>query len=150
MGMERQRRRLPSFDLQAMGGRILGFVRPFPSGCATLDPRYILKPEGEGDRGGERAPMDGGEKFFFLGGREMTGEPDHVEIGSRGHSRVSGPKRFSRSIHIAAFPRRFSLLPRCEAKRVPRESVYLVDPASSHMLVSKIKPCKCQHMPPNG
>ena len=29
-------------------------------------------------------------------------------------------------------------------------SVYLVDPASSHMLVSKIKPCKCQHMPPNG
>ena len=33
----------------------------------------------------------------------------------------------------------------CEAKRVPRESVYLVDPASSHMLVSKIKPCKCKY-----
>ena len=109
--MERRRRRLPSYDLQAMGGRILGFVPPFPSVCATLDPRYILKPEAEGDRG-ERAPMDGGGKFFFLGGREMTGEPDHGEIGSRGHSRVSGRKRFSRSIHIASFPRRFSLLPR--------------------------------------
>ena len=24
-------------------------------------------------------------------------------------------------------------------------SSYLVDPASSHMLVSKIKPCKCQY-----
>ena len=33
---------------------------------------------------------------------------------------------------------------------VYRESIYLVDPASSHMLVSKIKPCKCQHMPPFG
>ena len=33
---------------------------------------------------------------------------------------------------------------------VPSSAVYLVDPASSHMLVSKIKPCKCQHMPPNG
>ena len=33
---------------------------------------------------------------------------------------------------------------------IPSSAVYLVDPASSHMLVSKIKPCKCQHMPPNG
>jgi hypothetical protein len=27
---------------------------------------------------------------------------------------------------------------------------YLVDPASSHMLVSKIKPCMSKHMPING
>ena len=47
------------------------------------------------------------------------------------------------------FPRYF-LFQKGEVSWVPRESVYLVDPASSHMLVSKIKPCKCQHMPPNG
>jgi hypothetical protein len=27
----------------------------------------------------------------------------------------------------------------------PEKECYLVDPASGHMLVSKIKPCKCQH-----
>ena len=27
---------------------------------------------------------------------------------------------------------------------------YLVDPASSHMLVSKIKPCMCKHKPKYG
>lgn len=27
---------------------------------------------------------------------------------------------------------------------------YLVDPASSHMLVSKTKPCKCKRTPLNG
>jgi|HubBroStandDraft_1064217.scaffolds.fasta_scaffold1019306_1 hypothetical protein len=27
---------------------------------------------------------------------------------------------------------------------------YLVDPASSHMLVSKIKPCMSKHKPKNG
>ena len=27
---------------------------------------------------------------------------------------------------------------------------YLVDPASSHMLVSKAKPCTCKHRPPHG
>jgi hypothetical protein len=26
-------------------------------------------------------------------------------------------------------------------------NIYLVDPASSHMLVSKIKPCMSKHMP---
>ena len=44
----------------------------------------------------------------------------------------------------------YFLFQKGEVSWVPRESVYLVDPASSHMLVSKIKPCKCQHMPPNG
>ena len=37
-----------------------------------------------------------------------------------------------------------------EERRCPLESFkapdsYLVDPASSHMLVSKIKPCKCKY-----
>ena len=45
---------------------------------------------------------------------------------------------------------RFSLETSGRWTRVPSSAVYLVDPASSHMLVSKIKPCKCQHMPPNG
>ena len=30
---------------------------------------------------------------------------------------------------------------------VPRTHPYLVDPASSHMLVSKIKPCMCKYTP---
>ena len=30
------------------------------------------------------------------------------------------------------------------------DSTYLVDPASSHMLVSKAKPCTCKHRPPHG
>ena len=50
-------------------------------------------------------------------------------------------------------PRRWSrvfLLKQVVVGLVPSSAVYLVDPASSHMLVSKIKPCKCQHMPPNG
>ena len=45
---------------------------------------------------------------------------------------------------------RFFLLKQVVVGLVPSSAVYLVDPASSHMLVSKIKPCKCQHMPPNG
>ena len=36
------------------------------------------------------------------------------------------------------------LLPRQRAARRLSDS-YLVDPASSHMLVSKIKPCKCKY-----
>ena len=31
-----------------------------------------------------------------------------------------------------------------------RNSKYLVDPASSHMLVSKTKPCMSQYIPNNG
>ena len=49
-----------------------------------------------------------------------------------------------------AFPNGRRLALRASARGVGDSSVYLVDPASSHMLVSKIKPCKCQHMPPNG
>ena len=30
------------------------------------------------------------------------------------------------------------------------DGMYLVDPASSHMLVSKAKPCTCKHRPPHG
>ena len=30
------------------------------------------------------------------------------------------------------------------------DGTYLVDPASSHMLVSKAKPCTCKHRPPHG
>ena len=33
---------------------------------------------------------------------------------------------------------------------VPTPGSYLVDPASSHMLVSKIKPCMSKHKPKNG
>jgi hypothetical protein len=33
------------------------------------------------------------------------------------------------------------------AKIDRKEDIYLVDPASSHMLVSKIKPCMSKHMP---
>ena len=33
------------------------------------------------------------------------------------------------------------------SRLVQKESSYLVDPASSHMLVSKIKPCMSKHMP---
>ena len=32
-----------------------------------------------------------------------------------------------------------------DASQSKREGSYLVDPASSHMLVSKIKPCKCKY-----
>ena len=35
-------------------------------------------------------------------------------------------------------------------KQNGRERTYLVDPASSYMLVSKIKPCKCQYKLYNG
>ena len=30
------------------------------------------------------------------------------------------------------------------------DGTYLVDPASSHMLVSKAKPCTCKHRPPHS
>ena len=30
------------------------------------------------------------------------------------------------------------------------DGTYLVDPASSHMLVSKAKPCTCKHRPPQS
>jgi hypothetical protein len=47
------------------------------------------------------------------------------------------------------FSRRKSLVPTVVASSDPRaatkESSYLVDPASSHMLVSKIKPCMSKY-----
>ena len=39
--------------------------------------------------------------------------------------------------------------PREESHIAPHDS-YLVDPASSHMLVSKIKPCMSKHIPLYG
>lgn len=46
--------------------------------------------------------------------------------------------------------RRLGLAPDPSAGRVPcgadvAKECYLVDPASSHMLVSKIKPCMCKY-----
>ena len=39
----------------------------------------------------------------------------------------------------------------CRLRRaVSMRAKYLVDPASSHMLVSKIKPCKCKYMLSNS
>ena len=34
--------------------------------------------------------------------------------------------------------------------RAAADGTYLVDPASSHMLVSKAKPYTCKHRPPHG
>ena len=57
---------------------------------------------------------------------------------------------FTGGVYPSAVVPRFSLETSGRWTLVPSSAVYLVDPASSHMLVSKIKPCKCQHMPPNG
>ena len=39
---------------------------------------------------------------------------------------------------------------RCFAARFVRSSIHLVDPASSHMIVSKMKPCMSQYKPIHG
>ena len=41
-------------------------------------------------------------------------------------------------------------LPARTALASATDGTYLVDPASSHMLVSKAKPCTCKHRPPHG
>ena len=70
-----------------------------------------------------------------------TAPPATVGIERRRESLRIKRRAFGPSVTITLVIGRSSLL---------NSSVYLVDPASSHMLVSKIKPCKCQHMPPNG
>ena len=42
------------------------------------------------------------------------------------------------------------IIVRCTSRGTRTESSYLVDPASSHMLVSKIKPCMSKHKPLHG
>ena len=70
-----------------------------------------------------------------------TAPPATVGIERRRESLRIKRRALGSSVTITLVIGRSSLL---------NSSVYLVDPASSHMLVSKIKPCKCQHMPPNG
>ena len=96
------------------------------------------------------------------GGLRVPGVP---RASLRGRPGPRSPCPFSRMRNVtrgrgasASLRPSFTYVPRCE--RLPRpprsrpagragvgvgEECYLVDPASSHMLVSKIKPCMCKY-----
>ena len=114
----------PAFRPRARG-KICNLARR-----GALSARDGPRPSVEGAR---HCPSDHGGK------REATLSHKHQRFGSPFASSVDGG-----SIG-GACPQKKWLVPNPFGS-----SVYLVDPASSHMLVSKIKPCKCQHMPPNG
>ena len=94
----------------------------------------------------------------ILPGQERCGLPGNRAVGARPNPRVSAAR--ARQEPAAALSewrakrrrrKRPALgLPLQTRRRLGpsvRECNYLVDPASSHMLVSKIKPCMCQYRP---
>ena len=118
-----------------------------------------LKPPGLGRGLGRRRPG--------AGERSPVGATPHGQLGPRAGLRHAPPRRGETRPGIR------SRLDRAEAACLPtkregarREAgpwgararvgartlarTYLVDPASSHMLVSKAKPCPCNHRPPHG
>jgi hypothetical protein len=74
-----------------------------------------------------------------LGCGKLSWHGTHVSIAKNGHS-----VPFPNDSRARPGLRSHSGAGRCVSRFV-REECYLVDPASSHMLVSKIKPCMCKY-----
>lgn len=70
----------------------------------------------------------------------LSDSEDPVGMGSDGPGlpRNTSVLRFVRTTAVP-------VLARAMRRRLVGEECYLVDPASSHMLVSKIKPCMCKY-----
>ena len=124
------------------GARALS--RPFTApATATMPVARLRGPCGSGRSGLGRAFAFGGRRDIGLG----------RDAGRGGFLRLGAESSFGRARARAPWSSLRGLLP-WVAEWLPRDGAwlprfgrnsYLVDPASSHMLVSKIKPCMCKY-----
>ena len=81
------------------------------------------------------------------GDRQSTPDPPSklcAPAGRRAWQATHAPSRAAKAQHTLYAPARRDAL---ERRRITRPRRYLVDPASNHMLVSKIKPCMSKYKP---
>ena len=131
--------------------------------------------EGESRRRG-RGPARRGRRRPGVGERAPAGATPPGPLGPRPGPRRAPPRRGETRPGVRSRPDRAGAArPPTKLERARREAgprgarapvrapwagrggsaratdgTYLVDPASSHMLVSKAKPCTCKHRPPHG
>ena len=88
-----------------------------------------------------------------LWGRRGNGIPQKKKVQEGGEAKIDREREAGRQARMEQNGRKRaragSIIPDPKAKNeapghLERESTDLVDPASSHMLVSKIKPCMCK------
>ena len=113
-------------------------------GAAAVPPGLLGSPVEEKD---DYSPF----VCLCVGEQEAFSAVDWHEVGRSG---IGIPAKRCVRVAVALLPpfpsvqatsERVSGCPRGDSER---RCIYLVDPASSHMLVSKIKPCMCEYRPP--
>ena len=115
---------------------------------ALLRPLRLVRARG-GKRSGPRVPSVGGP--CGLRADRPARIRECLRMRETHRARGPWPTRPIPTVLLAAFFETTigapTALPGAAARRASRRTCYLVDPASSHMLVSKIKPCMCKYEP---
>ncbi|KAJ6824370.1 hornerin-like [Iris pallida] len=151
------RRPLQSVPGLAGDTRVARAANPIAFGNAPLSMFRAVPSSSCGNgRAPELAPLDAPESRPYVGSsgpaghsvRACVGLADAVDAEGLGAIRPRPRTRTVYSTPLSTTRRPApptSLAPRAAGGAASTRTCYLVDPASSHMLVSKIKPCMCKY-----